>query len=234
MLSIPASVRSFWKKMYLMPEGQGQIKRDFSLYDGPGKALCARQQTALPAGCSSTMKVLYYLILYMNEMWIQFLVLKNHYTDWILSGSHRMSFSTQLFSTDWKCVSPSCQVVMEAAPVLRIWKIAMFGNLFEVFSLQEMGKSTTWQILFCVYVCVHAKIFSSRALTGFIALDDWNWFQHEHLFWRHSFIKKEGKKMLYKKCNIVNTELAMHSGNYAQIFATVIKFIGEFRLVTLS
>lgn len=31
--------------------------------------------------------------------------LKNHYTDWIVSGSNRMGFSTQLFSTDWKCMA---------------------------------------------------------------------------------------------------------------------------------
>lgn len=27
---------------------------------------------------------------------------KNHYADWIVSGSNRMGFSTQLFPTDWK------------------------------------------------------------------------------------------------------------------------------------
>lgn len=37
-------------------------------------------------------------------------------------------------------LSLSCQVVMEAAPQFWIWKIAMFGNLFEGFSLQEMLK----------------------------------------------------------------------------------------------
>lgn len=31
--------------------------------------------------------------------------LKNHYTDWIVSGSNRMGFSTQLFSTGWKCMA---------------------------------------------------------------------------------------------------------------------------------
>lgn len=34
-----------------------------------------------------------------------FFFLKNHYTDWIVSGSNRMGFSTQLFSTDWKCMA---------------------------------------------------------------------------------------------------------------------------------
>lgn len=155
MLSILASVHSFWKKMYLMPEGQGQIKRDFSLCDGPSKASCMPRQTALPAGCSSTMKVLYYLILYMNEMWIQFLVLKNHYTDWILSGSHRISFSTQLFSTDWKCV---CLCLLSGGDgsrfrVLRSWKIAMFGNLFWSVQPIDGGRKSTisqipWNIFF--------------------------------------------------------------------------------------
>lgn len=66
---VPASVHL--KKICIWSLGEEyNLRGIFPLCNEPNKALCMLQQTAVPAGCSSTMKVFYYLILYMNEMWI--------------------------------------------------------------------------------------------------------------------------------------------------------------------
>lgn len=92
-----------FKKICIWSLGEEYNLREiFPLCNEPNKALCMLQQLQYLQGAHLPWKSS--IISFFTWMKCEYssFFLKNHYADWIVSGSNRLGFSTQLFSTDWK------------------------------------------------------------------------------------------------------------------------------------
>lgn len=173
--SLQFLLQSILKNMYLKPGGRVQFKRDFFPYAmNPMRpyVCCSKLQYLQGAHLAWKSSIISFFT-WMKCEYSSFF-LENHYTDWIVSGSNRMGFSTQLFSTDWKSMALLVGAGGRYSEVSKtVWKTVApvtFKNVLSGGGEKKRRTFFKW-LKIHIFYCV----FSFWNSVAFIAANYWYW-----------------------------------------------------------